>query len=177
MNEQELLCILQKYRHDVVNHIQLIHGYLSMDRPDRAKEKLDEWIQLCEQERRLASLSAPGFALWVIRFDSLYNRLRLEYHIHISNKNLSAHDYEIRRLCEQMLELLLKSGAPEVLHKATLSVEEEGASIHFELSVAGPFNDLPAFREALKKLDTPFETKTAVNEESARIRFLIPYQS
>jgi|GEM_PF-1171442 len=177
MNEQELLLILQKYRHDVVNHIQLIHGYLTMDRPDRAKEKLDDWIELCEQERRLSSLRAPGFALWVIRFDSLYNRLRLEYHIHIGNMDLSAHDYEIRRLCEQILELILKSGPPEVLHEVTLSIEEEGDSIAFELSVTGPFNDLPTFKETLKKLETPFETETAVNEETARIRFLIPYQS
>lgn len=174
MNEREVMQILQKYRHDCVNHIQLLHGYLSMNKPERAKDVLEEWIFICEQSRMLNSFNIPKFALWVDRFDLLYSRLRLSYKVNVPGLNLDHYDEELHCLSNQFADALLRSSSPEILHEVTLSVNNDDERVYFEFRAEGPFQYVNQFEcNAITELQTEYEAE----QKEICYRITIPYQS
>ena len=40
MDEELAIQIIQRYRHDVLNHLQLVSGYLTIQKPEKAEEKV-----------------------------------------------------------------------------------------------------------------------------------------
>ncbi|WLV23676.1 Spo0B domain-containing protein [Aciduricibacillus chroicocephali] len=174
MNEREVMQILQKYRHDVLNQIQLLHGYLSMNRPERARELLDDWIELCDQDRRLSSLSIPQFTLWTARFDSLYSRLRMYHKINTTGIKLTHHDEELHRISNQFADALLRSSSPEILHEVTLSVNNDDERVYFEFRAEGPFQYADEFDcSPGKEIQTEYEAE----QKEIYCRITIPYKS
>jgi len=174
MNELEVIRLLQRYRHDVANHLQIVHGYLSMGLKERAEEKLREWISLCEQERRLTSLRAPKFALWIFQFNASYNRLHLTYHIHTEQKDLSAFDEEIACLFDKLAQIALEEGEDNELYEAELAVEEQPDGVGFAFSIKGAISDPD---EAVRKLHSLGHAEMATaGQDGFAYRFKIPYQ-
>lgn len=104
MQEKEVLDILQNYRHDLMNDLQVVHGYLSMAKAESAKNKLNECLSNYNEERKLLSLGAAKFALWVIQFNKMYDHLHLNYQIHIENKQLHMADEQLITQCTAIIE-------------------------------------------------------------------------
>ena len=174
MKEADAVDLLQMYRHDMVNHMQLIHGYLAMNQPERAKQKLNEWISLCEQERRLTSLHAPKFALWVIRCNTIYNRLDLTYHIHSGKKSLSAYDDALKQLCEAITSILYSELPEHTLQKIVLEVDDTKAETLFCFSIIGTFAKDASLLSAIHDLKAPFSKEINHTAEVITCHFLIP---
>ncbi|WP_170138766.1 Spo0B domain-containing protein [Oceanobacillus chungangensis] len=85
MEEKEVVEVLQFYRHDVMNDLQIISGYISMGKLEKVEKKFGELFSFYEEERKLMSIKAPKFILWLIRFNNLYNNFRLTYNIQVEN--------------------------------------------------------------------------------------------
>lgn len=51
MDEKETVRIIQKYRHDLMNRLQIVSGYLTMGKADKAKMNLDNVLEYYEEER------------------------------------------------------------------------------------------------------------------------------
>ena len=77
MDEELAIQIIQRYRHDVLNHLQLVSGYLTIQKPEKAEEKVNEWIQMIEDERKLTNLDTPKFTLWIFQYSDLYKNFSL----------------------------------------------------------------------------------------------------
>src|SRR5690625_252128 len=87
MIEKDVIDILQRYRHDILNHLQIISGYAEMNRLDDVKRNLNEWSSQLDIERKLFRLKAPKFIMFLLQFAQSYKNLRLAYSIHTA-KNL-----------------------------------------------------------------------------------------
>lgn len=104
MREKDVIRLLQYYQHDVKNELQVIHGYLSMGKIDRVKDKIDEWINFFHQEQKLLLLNAPQFILWVVQFNHTYDQLHLTYIIQ-TNKDLQSIDEMLAKTCARIVQI------------------------------------------------------------------------
>src|SRR5699024_10459419 len=111
MNEKMMIDVLQRTRHDLMNHLQVMHGYLSMDKIGVVKEKLAECIHYYNQERKLINLNAPNFILWVIQFNYNHENVHLNYHIHSDEINLSHMDDQLIEDSEFIVGRINKLGS------------------------------------------------------------------
>lgn len=106
MNDEEMLSILQHYRHDLMNELQVIQGYLTMGKETIANDKINTMFGRFQEERKLIQLDIPKFALWLIRFNSIYDLCRLTYNIHIEDRGLSTKDERLLERCKQVIDRL-----------------------------------------------------------------------
>jgi len=106
VKDEKMLEVLQHYRHDLMNELQVIQGYLSMGKETIANDKINTLFLHFQEERKLIQLDAPKFALWLIRFNSIYDSRRLTYNIHIKDRNLSRKDELLFDYCKQVIQSL-----------------------------------------------------------------------
>lgn len=65
----DTLQILSHARHDWLNHIQLIDGYLSLGHPDKAKHVIQRVVTQSLNESELMKMKAPEFTEDVLTFN------------------------------------------------------------------------------------------------------------
>lgn len=104
MGPEQIVQVLQYYRHDLMNHLQIVQGYLSMKKTDKAETKLKETLDYYNEERKLMSLNAPMFMLWLIQFNSAFKNWRITYHIHTEYKDLRIIDEQLREQCKHIFK-------------------------------------------------------------------------
>ncbi|ADH99976.1 sporulation initiation phosphotransferase B [Salisediminibacterium selenitireducens] len=75
----ETLQILSHARHDWLNHIQLIDGYLSLKQPDKAREVIKRVIAQSQNESEMMKLQAPAFAEKVLTFNWFHHAFSLSF--------------------------------------------------------------------------------------------------
>ncbi|QKY69573.1 Spo0B domain-containing protein [Lentibacillus sp. CBA3610] len=65
MEEKEVIQLLRHYRHDLMNHLQIVQGYLSMGKMEKAQKKLTNYMQLLQEEGKLVNMHAPAFVFYI----------------------------------------------------------------------------------------------------------------
>jgi sensor histidine kinase regulating citrate/malate metabolism len=73
MEDQKVLNLLRRLRHDFGNDLQVIKGYLDLGNPDLAKEYLTNCVQTMKEQRIIFNLANPAAALY------LYEQMLLSY--------------------------------------------------------------------------------------------------
>lgn len=83
MSEQAewILQVLNQQRHDWLNHVQVLLSYLKLGRIKQAEEYLKRVTELTFQEGMIARIQFPQLAVFLLTFNALNNRLRLEVEI------------------------------------------------------------------------------------------------
>ncbi len=133
MENDKIVQLLQYRRHDLVNDMQVIHGYASMQMFDKVQEKLDEFMIATEHERKLHMLGAHQFILWVEMFRMQHENFKLLYKVN-DYIDLSAHDEWITNICEKLINELNQHVHHEELYDIHLSIykkSEQQACIQF----------------------------------------------
>ena len=133
MEEKEVVQVLQRYRHDLMNDLQIVQGYLSMGKSDKAEMKIKNCMEHFHQERKLMSLHTPLFALWVIQFNHRYNNFRINYQIHTENVNLMSIDCELTDRCEKLLDYFMVNSDKVTLYDLNLQLCRTEDSHEIEL--------------------------------------------
>lgn len=165
MDEKEVLYILQHYRHDVANELQVIYGYLSMGKTKDAIDKMNQLFQSFHEERKLMQLAASKFALWITRSNSMYDHARLTYTIHIENKNLSEWDDLLFSRCKQVMEYL--NSRPDNYYNIHLNIKDDDERIVVEMLLTGNTDNLEISE---KDFDFDLQIKES---EGLILRFII----
>lgn len=73
--------LLRHARHDWLNRIQLIQGYISLNRVDRVKEILNDIIAEAHQETSLSNMNIPEFASLLLTYNWESHAIHLEYEV------------------------------------------------------------------------------------------------
>lgn len=164
MNEKNVIDIIRHYRHDLLNDLQIIHGYSSMGRLENVKEKLAECMHRFHEERKLTSLDTPSFALWLIRFNSLHTNFRLTYHID-TNSNLQGHDRKLLEQCGLCIEIINKFAKETELYEGNLQIiDQTAAIINLQIAVAGQFPEIDKLKDALEGMEQYYSTAVQIEE-------------
>lgn len=154
MKKGEIVKLLQHRRHDLVNDVQVMHGYASMEMFDKVEEKLNEFLISTEHERKLHMLQAPSFILWVETFCMKHQNFNLTYEIH-DDVNLKKHDEWITNTCEKLIQVVKDYSDAEELYELYLKVYKNTLMQPFVQVVVDRVNNDVCERvyEAFDKMD------------------------
>ena len=82
MNQkQELIEYLKQYRHDWLNHIQIIKGYLALDKLDQAQKFLDQVIINAHYESKISQLGDIDLSYFLLTYNWKQDKVLLEVEI------------------------------------------------------------------------------------------------
>ena len=79
--KQEFLNCLKHYRHDWLNHIQIIKGYLSLDKAEKAQKYLDQVIIQAHYESKISQLGDTDLAYFLLTYNWVQDKLMLDVEI------------------------------------------------------------------------------------------------
>lgn len=152
MDNQQIIQLLQKRRHNDLNELQLIKAYGEMGKLEQLKVKLAEVSEKIMLEQRLFNLSIPKFTMFIIQFNHKFSHARLTYDIHIDQASL-AHVEDKLLLVINIIATFIKSLQSEL----TLYY------IHIK------FNEI----NCQKKAKISFQVKNLTTEKSNELKSLI----
>src|SRR5690625_1952293 len=151
VRNDEVISLLQHYRHDLMNQVQVIKGYLSMKKYNQVNNKLNEMIEEFERDRKLMGLNVSSFALWLIRFNSLHNNIRVTYNIH-TIESVEEFDKELVYQCQQFINTIETATLVSELCHDTIDLDKNIKNIELIISIRGYFNDIYEIEAKLNML-------------------------
>lgn len=67
-NARSRLQLMSRQRHDSLNHIQVLMGYLSLNKPERISSYLEKIVNQWELERKVSQINDPVLACYLVTF-------------------------------------------------------------------------------------------------------------
>ncbi|MFD1414000.1 Spo0B domain-containing protein [Oceanobacillus jeddahense] len=126
MDEKETVRLIQKYRHDLMNRLQIVSGYLSMEKTDKAKRNLDDVLRYYEEERNLMRLNADSFMIWILQFQDAYPSFALTYRVELlESVEKSIDEQELLITCKKLLAVLSEAAKELHVYDLFLHIQEK----------------------------------------------------
>ncbi|WP_223299000.1 Spo0B domain-containing protein [Paenibacillus darwinianus] len=76
--ETTAIRMLDHHRHDWMNELQVLYGYIRMNKPDKTVECVEKIRERMTAESRIAKLGIPSFVLFVQSFRTVTNAMQLQ---------------------------------------------------------------------------------------------------
>ncbi|GGJ84058.1 hypothetical protein GCM10007063_03190 [Lentibacillus kapialis] len=171
MNETDVIQMLRHYRHDLMNHLQIVQGYLSMGKIEEAQKKLRNYTEELQEERKLVNLDAPRFALYILQFYFLHTNFRLTYHIRTVAENLQSVDELLAEQCEKIMErIVMSSDAMQLYELDILLYDADQDMIEVDFTLNGKIPDVQAFTKSIENIVGDVTIQHQDNEVKCRVR-------
>ncbi len=174
MNAEEAVRFMQHYRHDLMNHLQIIHGYASMGNVKKIEEKIVDIIHCYNMERKLMHLQANEFCLWVMKHAYMYVDVKLEYDIHTEGKRIESIDQILTEQCEQFFAVIKRLKLKDefiTVHLVVKQEQKDRIAMHFSVS---EFFNHAQLKEQLHQLETHFPLTVMDNSDTVECSFSVP---
>lgn len=141
MEDREVVQLLRLYRHDVMNQLQLINGYISMNKPEMVQEKIADYNTYIHEEQKLMNLNAHSFTLWLIFFNANHANMHITYEINLSDAKLSDVDTLLKTQCEKVFDYF-NDHVPDTNYcegHLSLGVDQETSLLKTSIAINGEF--------------------------------------
>lgn len=154
MNENwDIVRVLRHSRHDWLNRIQLIKGYLALGDIDKVSQLIDSFVQESRSETEISNVSMDAFVSYLLKYNWEGHSLLLEYDIEGTPRNLSMYDQELYHFTKSFFE---------VVEKDVDMLKENHMSITIEISE----DDVRFFFDFRGKLHTDENVEQWLDEYS-----------
>jgi len=118
-NEQEMMRALSHYRHDWMNDLQVLSGYISLKKYDKLAPYLEKIKDKMSEESYIAGIGITSLSLLLLS----YRQYSPHYDLHVSmDRSVNLHELPIR---PDRLTRLVKEGLQLFQHDALAAEEEE----------------------------------------------------
>lgn len=137
--KERFIGFLRHYRHDWLNHLQIIKAYLSMDKKDELCRYLNQLIVQVHDEARLSQLGDPELSYFLLTYNWVQDKLHLDVEIESTNgeefSKLGEEYPYLLPLLQQIIGLLEEICLPFDENRLLLlfSYEENQLMINFDL--------------------------------------------
>lgn len=88
----DVINILRHYRHDLLNHFQLINGYLAMGRTEKVQSLIDELVRQAKNESQLCNLNMSNFAEEMLTFNWASHAFCLNFEVLSKSEDWADHE-------------------------------------------------------------------------------------
>lgn len=151
ISETELIELIRSARHEWLNELQLIKGYLSLNKPDAAEGVIERIIMKAKNEAKLSNLKVPKFTALVLTFNWYSHAFKLDFEVTGHGFDLSPCDDELMLNCQHLLGVFEKHASDLAENQMTLMLHmtEESAVITFDF--VGQINDHQQMADQLTK--------------------------
>lgn len=163
METIEVLQLLRHWRHDLMNQIQLIQGYTSMNRPEKVKEKLHAMILEANQQRKLMDLQANEFALWLLQANMKNKQIRVTFEVNDVHENLQYLDTKLLEQTKRIFAALEAAADQNELYQVSLNIckpKNTNATVEIQFSISGSGMDTDMIDVQLGYLDIQMNFET-----------------
>lgn len=141
--QMDVLNTLRHYRHDWLNHLQLINGYLAMGRIEKVENLINEMVMQAKNESHLSNLNMNELAENILTFNWQGHSFWLNFEIISETRDWSKWEQLIISYFENIMSLL---------DNHTISGEEQHAIVII--------NDLDK-----KSVDVDFQGSLRIDED------------
>ncbi|MBP1914912.1 Spo0B C-terminal domain-containing protein [Lederbergia galactosidilytica] len=149
--KEETLTLLQHSRHDWLNRIQLIKGYLALGKVDQAERVIEEIVLESQQETKLTNLGLPEFATLLLlhNWGGEGHTFQIEYEFMNDLPTRSINDWALTNWMKGFFQTISNALHPLYGNQLYISIEplENSLSLHFDF--VGKLKDLRAFEQWL----------------------------
>ncbi|RYG74815.1 hypothetical protein EU245_01130 [Lentibacillus lipolyticus] len=150
MKETDVIQLLRHYRHDLLNQLQIVDGYLSMEKKEKARTKLADYMQHLQEEGKLINLNAPSFTLYILQLNTLYPNFRSAYSIHTKVRDLQHLDQLLVEYCQKIMHITGDIADPVKLYHITVYIQDKDEDmLQLELRINGTFPDSQALLDRI----------------------------
>lgn len=142
MEKWDVVELLRYARHDTLNQIQLLKGYLALGRTEKVKEILDQWIRDAEKETSISNLNCPRLASLFLTYKWQGYTAELDYMVEGKGKFTPRQDELLSAWFEQFFELLERDTSNETVsvlkvkimmeQKPVIQITGQGDTVHIE---------------------------------------------
>ncbi|AKX93313.1 signal transduction histidine kinase [Moorella thermoacetica] len=157
---REIISLLRWQRHDFLNHLQVISGYLQLKKNDRALAYLRQVIDQLEQIGRIMHLQEPALALTALaRIEGAVARgISLEMKISTRMEKLALEPGTARALWEAAWDLALALAGDGNTLRVELTSEAEGYRLLFYTPVPAtlPAGAADTLADLTRRQELPF---------------------
>ena len=154
MDEKVAIQIIQKLRHDWMNDLQLILGYIQLGKPEKAEEKIASVIELAGKNRALDRLQLPKTTILLLLLNAENAHFQWEWEVRTTNSSNESfpNDDELKHQLVSIYELLQEHLVEYEVYHATLSIQKKEEECAFRLIVNEALDNKETLVEKLKKL-------------------------
>jgi len=137
----ELLTILNRQRHDWLNHVQVLLGYLHLNRTDQGEAHLKRIAEIAMQESLIARLNNSLLSVFFLTFNALNKEMLLEVDVceQVDLSSLVLDEQDLFSLVSDILctanDHVSQDGYEPASMQVTLFSGEDG--VHFRFDLAG----------------------------------------
>lgn len=142
--------LLRHARHDWLNQLQLIKANLSLDRKERAKEIMNEVIELSREESRISNLKTPNLSEYLLTYNWLKHPVKLFGKVNGESGDFSLFEDELLHTTKELCKVLNNSisGYDEY----SLTVAFDPAALRVLYTFQGTLADQEKTFEDMKKI-------------------------
>jgi stage 0 sporulation protein B (sporulation initiation phosphotransferase) len=167
-NQRQMIELISHYRHDWMNEIQLLFGYVSLKKYDKLDACMDKIRSKVLQESSIAKLGIPSLVAFFVSFRLYYNALALELETEedINLASLPLDQDKVSHLVQMTVKLFHSLAVPSNDEPNVLSVQFglESEALLFDLIYQGGYDE-KALQYKIKQILEAFTTQFATIEE------------
>jgi sensor histidine kinase regulating citrate/malate metabolism len=160
--------LISHYRHDWMNDIQLLFGYVTLKKYDKLEDCMDKIRSKALQESSIAKLGIPSLVAFFISFRLYYNALALELEMEeeINLASLPIDKEKVSHLVQMTVKLFHSHALPSLEEPNILSVQFdlEGDALLFDLIYQGGYEE-QALKDNIQMMMSAFTAQFATIEE------------
>ncbi|WP_162297111.1 Spo0B domain-containing protein [Sporolactobacillus pectinivorans] len=141
INEEKGISMISSARHVLLNDIQLIKGYLYLNRPQKANEVLDRITEKFKNQSRISDLSIPECAFYLIVYDWSVHPFLLGLTVSGPEADLSEHDRYLTDFFHCFFAVLEEQVSEAAENQVQIIFENLGSAFHISVVFSGVLKD------------------------------------
>jgi stage 0 sporulation protein B (sporulation initiation phosphotransferase) len=169
---KDIIQLLRLQRHDLMNDLQIVHGYLSMGKTDKVKLKVNNIIGSLNQERMLMNINCPKFALWLIQLKLQHKHIQFTYDILTENNNLISYDGFLEEIGHTVENYILANKFDTIT--GAIQLKYNNNSIDLAITITSPTIDCDAWEKHLADKLNNVLIQAEELESEVKFTFSIP---
>jgi stage 0 sporulation protein B (sporulation initiation phosphotransferase) len=167
-NQRQMIDLISHYRHDWMNDIQLLFGYVSLKKYDKLDDCMDKIRTKALQESCIAKLGIPSLVAFFITFRLHYHALTLELEMEqdINLASLPIEHENVSQLVQRTIQLFNAYAEPsdEISNSLSVQFDLESDALLFDLVYQGGCKE-KALQQGIKAMMDSVTARFATIEE------------
>lgn len=172
MREWNVIEVLRHARHDWLNRLQLIKGYIALGNLEKVDEIMNEIIHAAEQELKLSNLTLSKFVSLLLTFNWEQHSFVLHYEVSSPRKLTNFNDEKIFQWFSNLFQIIDDYADPIVQNDLYIEMNLEDDVLCFFIEFYGIIKETEAINQFLHK-QTPSFSINRVNINPEALSFEI----
>ncbi|WP_082423149.1 Spo0B domain-containing protein [Paenibacillus dakarensis] len=180
--EQRAIQTLNHHRHDWMNELQILYGYIQLGKLDKSVQCVERIKEHMLQDSKISKLGIPSLVFYLQSYRTLNTGLQLDVdvvdQVQLEGKLLPNTEEDFTQSIMRIIQVFQQSGTStwEEERLLTLTFMEQDQELVAEFDGEGSFGDLDTLRQQIELSVQDKEMRVEqIHTSSTTYRLCIPY--